>query len=167
MAQSQTTEPLLDREIVERFARDGFVVVENLLSDDEVDAYGAAVTAAVDARTAGDDRPLESRSRYEQSFVQCMNLWEDHPEVRPLSFHPVVARAAAELLGVDAIRVWHDQALYKRAGGRPTDAHQDHPYWPILETASVTAWIPFAAPPGRRDRWRSCRGRTRSGCAGS
>jgi ectoine hydroxylase-related dioxygenase (phytanoyl-CoA dioxygenase family) len=41
------------------------------------------------------------------------------------------------------VRLWHDQALYKQAGGRVTDPHQDHPYWPVKETASVTAWIPF------------------------
>jgi ectoine hydroxylase-related dioxygenase (phytanoyl-CoA dioxygenase family) len=73
-----------------------------------------------------------------------MNLWEDHPEVAPLTFHPKLGRAAAELLRVPAIRLWHDQALYKQPGGRPTDAHQDHPYWPMKETASLTAWIPFA-----------------------
>jgi ectoine hydroxylase-related dioxygenase (phytanoyl-CoA dioxygenase family) len=39
--------------------------------------------------------------------------------------------------------LWHDQALYKQAHGRQTDAHQDHPYWPMKETNSVTAWIPF------------------------
>jgi ectoine hydroxylase-related dioxygenase (phytanoyl-CoA dioxygenase family) len=72
-----------------------------------------------------------------------MNLWEDFPEVRPLTFHPKLGQAAAELLRVPAVRLWHDQALYKRAGGRATDAHQDHPYWPIKETASVTAWIPM------------------------
>jgi ectoine hydroxylase-related dioxygenase (phytanoyl-CoA dioxygenase family) len=97
----------------------------------------------VRARTAGDDRPLHERSRYQQSFTQCMNLWEDRPDVRPLTFHPRLGQAAAELIGVPAVRLWHDQALYKQAGGRSTDAHQDHPYWPIKETSSVTAWIPF------------------------
>ena len=72
-----------------------------------------------------------------------MNLWEDCPDVRPLTFHPRLGQAAAELLGVDVIRLWHDQALYKLPGGRETDPHQDHPYWPMRETASVTAWIPF------------------------
>jgi ectoine hydroxylase-related dioxygenase (phytanoyl-CoA dioxygenase family) len=134
---------LLDSETIEQFDRDGFVVVPGLLESDELDRYNAEVTAAVARRTAGDERPLEQRSRYEQSFVQCMNLWEDTPSVRPLTFHPRLGQAAAELLGVPAVRVWHDQALYKLAGGRGTDAHQDHPYWPMKETASVTAWVPF------------------------
>ncbi|HEY1738673.1 MAG TPA: phytanoyl-CoA dioxygenase family protein, partial [Acidimicrobiia bacterium] len=139
----RTTPRLLDDAIVRAFERDGFVVVPDLLNNDELEHYGAAVTAAVADRTRNDDTPLEEKSRYQQSFVQCINLWEDHPNVAPLVFHPRVGQAAAELLGVPAIRLWHDQALYKRAGGRVTDPHQDHPYWPIKETASVTAWIPF------------------------
>jgi ectoine hydroxylase-related dioxygenase (phytanoyl-CoA dioxygenase family) len=135
--------PLIDREHVDSFERNGFVVIPDLITLDELDVYRERVSAAVLSRTAGDDRRLEEKSRYQQSFLQCMNLWEDFEDVRRLTFHPRLGQAAAELLGVDAVRLWHDQALYKQAGGRPTDAHQDHPYWPIKETLSVTAWIPF------------------------
>lgn len=134
---------LLDEELVLAFERDGFVVVPGLLTAEELDRYGALVAAAVTSRTPASTVPLEEKSRYQQSFTQCMNLWEDQPGVRPLTFHQTVGQAAAELLRVPALRLWHDQALCKEAGGRPTDAHQDHPYWPIRETASVTAWIPF------------------------
>jgi ectoine hydroxylase-related dioxygenase (phytanoyl-CoA dioxygenase family) len=128
---------------VEAFRRDGFVVVPDLLDDAELTAFAPRLDAAVAARTAGDHRPLAERSRYEQSFLQCINLWEDHPELRPLTFHPRVGAAAATLLGADRIRLWHDQALYKETGGRATDAHQDQPYWPIEEADTVTAWIPL------------------------
>src|SRR5690348_10394344 len=143
MRTSTAAGQLLPDAVVRDFERDGFVVVADLLTVDELDHYGAAVTAAVAHRTRGDTTPLAEKSRYQQSFVQCMNLWEDHPEVAPLVFHPALGQAAAELLRVDAVRLWHDQALYKLPGGRETDAHQDHPYWPIEQTASVTAWIPF------------------------
>ena len=130
-------------EHVEAFRRDGFVVVPDLLDDAELVRFGAAVDAAVAARMAWDRRRLEEKSVYEQSFQQCINLWEDHATVRPLSFHATVARTAATLLDVPAVRLWHDQALYKEAGGRGTDAHQDQPYWPIREADTITAWIPF------------------------
>jgi ectoine hydroxylase-related dioxygenase (phytanoyl-CoA dioxygenase family) len=134
---------VLDPAIIEAFDRDGFVTVDGLLTDEELDHYGPAVTAAVADRNRHDNVPLAEKSRYQQSFIQCMNLWEDHPEVAPLTFHPKLGQAAAELLQVPAIRIWHDQALYKVPGSRPTDAHQDHPYWPMKETPSITAWIPF------------------------
>jgi ectoine hydroxylase-related dioxygenase (phytanoyl-CoA dioxygenase family) len=137
------TNPLVPPHLIEAFQDLGFVVVPDLLTDDERDRYATAVTRAVTDRKTGDQRSLAEKSRYEQSFIQCQNLWEDHPEIRPLSFHPLVSQAAAELLGVERVRLWHDQALYKEPGGRETDAHQDQPYWPIEEPLTVTAWIPF------------------------
>jgi ectoine hydroxylase-related dioxygenase (phytanoyl-CoA dioxygenase family) len=129
--------------LVADFARDGFAVVPDLLDADELVRFGSAVDEGVTRRSSRDSRTLAEKSRYEQSFVQCQNLWEDCPGVRPLTFHPAITAAAAQLLGVAAIRIWHDQALYKEAGGRETDAHQDQPYWPIAETDTITAWIPF------------------------
>lgn len=140
---SPTTTSIVPQHLIEAYRRDGFVMIPDLLTPEEVDRYNEAVTAGVRARTAADTRSLAERSRYEQSFLQCMNLWEDRPDVRPLTFHPRLGQAAAELMGVSAVRLWHDQALYKVPGGRATDAHQDHPYWPIKETNSITAWIPF------------------------
>jgi len=101
------------------------------------------VDQAVARRTRRDTRSLTEKSRYEQSFIQCINLWEDTPGVRPLTFHPLIAATAARLIAADRIRLWHDQALYKEPGGRDTDPHQDAPYWPMAETDAVTAWIPF------------------------
>lgn len=125
------------------FDENGFVVVPKLLDADELADFGAAVDRGVAACTADDPRPLEARTRYEQSFRQCINLWEDFADVRALTFHPRITQAAAELLGVPAIRLWHDQALYKEAGGRETDPHHDQPYWPLAEANTITAWIPF------------------------
>ena len=125
------------------FRRDGFVMVPDLLGADELDRYGAAVDEAVARRKRFDNRKLGDKTPYEQSFIQCINLWEDTPAVRPLTFHPVVCETAARLLGIDKLRLWHDQALYKEAGGRLTDPHQDQPYWPMVETDTITAWIPF------------------------
>jgi len=134
---------VLSPQLVEDFRRDGFVVVPDLLDVGELERFGAAVDVAVARRSRDDTRTLAEKSRYEQSFVQCQNLWEDSADVRALSFHPRIAETAARLLGVDAVRLWHDQALYKESGGRETDPHQDQPYWPIVETDTITAWIPF------------------------
>jgi hypothetical protein len=125
------------------FAENGWVVVPGVLSPLELERYGAAVDRGVAARSAHDPRPLEARTLYEQSFRQCINLWEDCEDVRPLTFHPRIAQIAAELLDVPTLRLWHDQALYKEAGGRETDPHHDQPYWPLVETNNITAWIAF------------------------
>src|SRR5579864_1650769 len=125
------------------FGRDGFVHVKNLVPADEIAGFAYAVDEAVAARKVNDVRMLSEKSPYEQSFIQCQNLWEDWPSVRALTFHPAIAGMAARLIGARRLRLWHDQALYKEPGGRETDAHQDHPYWPINEDRTLTAWIPL------------------------
>ncbi len=143
MPSSTAIKQVVSQELRDSFHQNGFVMVPDLLTPEEVERFGEAVTRGVTERTAAHTIPLEKRNNYQQSFLQCMNLWEDRPDVAPLTFHPKIGQAAAELMGVDACRVWHDQALIKEAHGRKTDAHQDHPYWPIKETNSITAWIPF------------------------
>lgn len=135
--------PILDPDDVATFERHGFVVTKDLLSLDELSTFGRAVDQAVAARTSDDGRTVDEKTAYEQSFVQCMRVWETDRDVRPLTFHARLAEAAAELLGVKALRLWQDQALYKESGGRETDPHQDAPFWPIGDAPLVTAWIPF------------------------
>ena len=80
-----TAAALVSDEQVAAFRRDGFVVVPGLLTDDELRAYGQEVDAAMAARKKHDNRALSEKTRYEQSFIQCQNLWEDFSGVRPLT----------------------------------------------------------------------------------
>jgi ectoine hydroxylase-related dioxygenase (phytanoyl-CoA dioxygenase family) len=129
--------------LVACFQRDGFVHAPAVLTGEEVRRYRAAVDQAVETRKRNDRRALGEKTPYEQSFIQCEYLWEDFPDVRALAFHPGIAGLAAALIGGERVRMWHDQALYKEAGGRETDAHQDHAYWPIEGLDAITAWTPL------------------------
>lgn len=133
----------LNPKSVAEFAANGFVTIMNMLNDVELTTYTDAVDAEVAARTAGDTRSVSEKTIYEQSFVQCMRLWETDSLVRELSCHPGLAGAAAQLLDVTSVRLWQDQALYKEAGGRETTAHQDETFWPIGSAPLVSAWIPL------------------------
>lgn len=128
---------------IDRFEADGFLLVDDFFTDEELDHYGACVDVAVRHRTSEDSRELAEKNLYEQTFVQCMRLWEDHPDVAPFTFHSKLGAAAAALLRTDCVRLWHDQALYKEPGGRKTDAHLDYPFWPTNSTDLVSVWIPF------------------------
>lgn len=134
---SESTEP------VERYRRDGFVHVRGLIAVEEIERLAPAVDQAVATRKARDTRRVEEKTPYEQSFIQCQYVWEDFPAIRPLTFHAELGRMLALLLGAERVRLWHDQALYKEPGGRETEAHQDHAYWPIAEEDTITAWIPL------------------------
>jgi ectoine hydroxylase-related dioxygenase (phytanoyl-CoA dioxygenase family) len=58
-----------------------------------------------------------------------------------------LARIAAELLGVRGVRLYHDQALYKEAGGGFTPWHADQYYWPLASDLCCTAWLPLQDTP--------------------
>lgn len=138
MQQSQ-----LNQQQIDQYQADGFLLVEDFFSDSEMESFGRAVDAAVAYRTSEDNRKLDDKNLYEQTFDQCMRLWEDRPDVAPFTFHPKLCAAAAALLQADRVRLWHDQALYKAPGGRKTDAHLDYPFWPVVEQDLVSVWIPF------------------------
>lgn len=135
--------PILDPSQIEEFASNGFVCTEGLIESDQVERHREAVDRAVERRTSGDTRSVEEKGTYEQSFIQCMRLWETDPDVRPLTFDRRLAEAASELLNVDRLLLWQDQALYKEPGGRITDAHQDQTFWPVGDVPMISAWIPF------------------------
>ena len=48
--------------------------------------------------TVSDTRTLAEKSAYEQSFVQCQYIWEDFPDVRPLTFHPAIGELTAAIV---------------------------------------------------------------------
>lgn len=73
----------MNDEVLDHFNANGFVVVPDLLTEQECERFGRAVDRAVAARSAGDPRALADRTPYEQSFRQVLNLWEDFPDVRP------------------------------------------------------------------------------------
>jgi ectoine hydroxylase-related dioxygenase (phytanoyl-CoA dioxygenase family) len=50
-------------------------------------------------------------------------------------------------MGTTGVRVYHDQALNKEAGGGITPWHADQYYWPVSSDKMVTAWIPLQDTP--------------------
>lgn len=132
---------------IQQFRRDGFIKLKNFFAREELDEYGPTLTELTLSKNPLKDRPMETRSTYDKAFIQVGNLWEQHPKAREFAFGKRAARAAAELMGVAGVRMWHDQALYKEAGGGFTPWHADQQYWPFDSEKCVTIWIPLQAVP--------------------
>jgi ectoine hydroxylase-related dioxygenase (phytanoyl-CoA dioxygenase family) len=86
---------------------------------------------------------MQKRSVYQRAFVQEVNLWQRIEALRPLVFSTKLAQLAASLMGVDGVRLYHDQALVKVAHGGRTPWHCDQYYWPLDTDRTVTVWIPL------------------------
>jgi ectoine hydroxylase-related dioxygenase (phytanoyl-CoA dioxygenase family) len=94
-----------------------------------------------------EDKPLEQRTTYGKAFLQISNIWEKSEIVKEFILGKRQARIASDLLQTRGVRLYHDQTLYKEAGGGYTPWHVDQYYWPLATEKTVTAWIPLHAVP--------------------
>ncbi len=128
--------------IAQGFREHGHAVVRGLASPEEVAAYRPGLLRAA-PKGRYDHRPLEERDVYGRAFVQMFNLWTHDDEARAFVFARRFASVAAALLGVDGVRLYHDQALFKEPGGGFTPWHQDQFYWPLDTDKTITMWMPL------------------------
>jgi ectoine hydroxylase-related dioxygenase (phytanoyl-CoA dioxygenase family) len=134
----------LTPEQIERYQQDGVVVIEGLLDAEELQTWRTHVDAAVASRQGrklanGDMKSGDSY--YDKVFTQRLNLWVDHAGMRGLMLDPRLGKMAAELAGVDGIRIWHDQALIKEPWANPTAWHLDNPYWSFSSRNAISIWV--------------------------
>jgi len=122
------------------YRRDGHLFLPGVAAAEEVACYRPAIAEAVEAVARSRD-PQGRLDDYGSLFTQVTNLWRLSDAVRRLVFARRFAGIAAGLLGVPAVRLYHDQALFKEPGGQRTPWHQDHYYWPLDTDAALTMWL--------------------------
>lgn len=138
--------PLLPDQI-EQYRREGFIHLPEVFDAATLAEFEPTLTELTLAHDPDRGKRLKEKDLYGQAFIQVGNLWEMHARARAFSFSKRLARIAAELMGTRGVRMYHDQALYKEAGGGFTPWHVDQQYWPLASPRSITAWIPLHAVP--------------------
>jgi ectoine hydroxylase-related dioxygenase (phytanoyl-CoA dioxygenase family) len=142
----------LTGEQIQRYQGDGFLVVENFLSTDELDHWRSAVTNAVGERagikipgknikTGEADGINEDSDYFAKVFDQLLNLWQTSEVIRQIMVDERIGKMAAQLSGADGIRIWHDQALIKRPWANPTAWHLDTPFWSFSDRRAISIWV--------------------------
>ncbi|KAA3611213.1 MAG: phytanoyl-CoA dioxygenase family protein [Calditrichaeota bacterium] len=132
----------ITEEQIEFYNQNGFIILKDVLIGPALEFAKTVMEAAVLIRKKEDERSLSEKSPYEQSFLQCGFLAFDFQPVKDYVFGKRFAGIARDLMRVDGIRLWHDQALFKEAGGRATPVHQDSSYWPLSNPElSTTIWL--------------------------
>jgi phytanoyl-CoA hydroxylase len=116
---------VLSAEQIDHFHREGYVVVEDLLTQAEVDRF---VAHLVEAPTG--------------TFGLHGHLQDPH--YRFLATHPRVAGAAAQILGA-RVRVVQTMLLDKAPqGGKGIALHQDSHYLPNEPNTLMACWLAFS-----------------------
>ncbi len=128
------------------YTKNGFIKIKDVLPSKIIDYFNSVITDKV-ATLSEAMEPLEKRDTYGKAFLQLFNLWEKDSRIKELIFSQRIAKIAADLMNVEGVRLYHDQALFKEVGGGITPWHADQYYWPLATDKTVTVWIPLQATP--------------------
>lgn len=125
-----------------QYRRDGQILLRGLASREEIAEYRPEIQRTL--RDVSARKEVQGRiEEYSSLFVQVTNVWMLNDRVRRFVLARRFAGAAARLMGVPRVRLYHDQALFKPAGGRATPWHQDQFYWPLETTHTISLWMPL------------------------
>ena len=151
----------LTEDMVRSYRENGFLVVEGFLDAERLAHWRTVTQEAVDQRLASLAAPpsasegpndvvamenarLKANSAddyYAQVFTQCLKLADTHPGMYEIMHAPALGEFVGTLAGVDGLRIWHDQALFKPPFGNPTAWHLDNPYWSFSSPNSISIWV--------------------------
>ena len=133
---------LITESTVRDFQRDGHVCIRGLTTLEEIESYWPFLQDTA-KKGVYEKRPLNERDTYGKAFLQIHNLWQRNEICKKFVYAKRFAHAAATLLGVKSVHLYHDQALFKEPKGGHTPWHQDQTYWPLEKGSTVTMWLPL------------------------
>ena len=137
-----SSEYTLSKSQIEGYKTNGHIFLQGLASTQEVSFYRQAILDAV-TKLNTERRKLEDRDTYGKAFLQIFNLWRQNEVLKSFVLCRRFGHVAAKLMGVEKVRLYHDQALFKEPGGGPTPWHQDQFYWPLDTNNTITMWMPL------------------------
>lgn len=132
----------LSAEQIAEYRENGHILLRGVCTPDEVAEYRAVIREVMDRRFP-ERPPMEGRDIFSRAFLSLSNCWNDEPSTRPYIFARRFAQICADLMGADALRIFHSQIFFKEPGGGPTPWHQDHYYWPLDTEKMCTIWMPL------------------------
>ena len=130
---------------VDRFRRQGAVVLRGILDAQQVETLAAGVErnlaepSDLAIRTESSDGP----GAFFEDFCNWQRIDEFDRAIRSSPF----AAVAGALTGSSMIRLFHDHVLVKEGTTAKTPWHQDQPYYCIDGTQNVSFWIPLDPVP--------------------
>jgi len=136
----------LSKEQIEFYQTNRFIKLKEVLNEETLVFFNKTISARVNKMNTITTK-LEERGTYGKAFLQLFNLWCEDDVVKELIFSKRLAKIATDLMQVNGVRMYHDQALFKEGGGGITPWHADQYYWPLVTDKTVTAWIPLQAIP--------------------
>lgn len=135
----------LTQEQIEYYQENGFIKLKQVLDEETLAYFNEEITKIVFEKNPLLAKPMEERNTFEKAFIQIGNLFETSETVKQLVLSKRLGKIAADLMKVDGVRLYHDQALYKEPSttSNITPWHADQYYWPLATDNTATVWIPL------------------------
>ena len=138
------TEPTLAQ--IQAYERDGFLIVENWLSEDEVERtrerFHACFEHEWETGLAPDEVNYTPGVTPPDRTRQLCNVWKADRWLAHITLAERNAQFAARLAGEPGMRILQDNMIWKPPSGKALLAHQDAAYVPFLEPPNMTTcWM--------------------------
>ncbi len=136
----------ITEEQVSWYQENGFIKLKHVFGQETLDFFNKEITRIVHERNPLLKKTMEERTTFEKAFIQIGNLFRIDETVKKLVLSKRLGKIAADLMQVEGVRLYHDQALYKEPTGKTSNItpwHADQYYWPLDTLNTVTAWIPL------------------------
>lgn len=131
--------PEITREQRALFDEQGHIVLGPLVPPEQIARLRRAFEDQAAVWAAEIDTPLDD---YLAVVSQWTNVWEHNAVFRAQMFQQRAAAIAAELIGCEKVRVFHDHLIVKPpSGGGTIPWHRDLPNWPVAEPRAVSCWL--------------------------
>ena len=135
------THPLLTRDDIDSYQRDGVVLVKGLFVDHvETLRRGIEANMAAPGPYASNNEKAGETGRFFDDYCN----WTRIPEFAEVVRGSALAEVAADLMGSNSVQMFHDHVLVKEPGtSMATPWHQDGPYYFVEGEQTVSFWSPL------------------------
>jgi ectoine hydroxylase-related dioxygenase (phytanoyl-CoA dioxygenase family) len=137
---------LIDSTLIDTFRRDGFVIIRNLLNDDEIAAARARFEPLFQGKFETGLYPdewnwQEGRDPADRTRQIC-NGWKSDRTVARIVLSEKVGELCARMIGWPGARIGQDNVLWKPPGAKSLGFHQDDSYchW-VVPMGYATCWM--------------------------
>jgi len=144
--------PLSDALLLQ-FSRNGHCFLPGLVMQEQVTEMAKVIKKEFAERkedalshyksVVGSDRHHSQQPPFHQLF----NTWKRNSKAKSFILHKSLGKIAAQLLDVDAVRLYQDSVFVKEPGAGPTEWHSDLKMAPFNSNDFVTFWLPLVPVP--------------------
>ncbi|WP_417844569.1 phytanoyl-CoA dioxygenase family protein [Thalassospira sp.] len=133
--------PLVSPADIEAWQRDGVVLIRGLFAN-HVDQLAAGIETNM--RQPGPYAAENLKAGEGGRFFDDYCNWQRIGEFEQVIRQSALGEVAADLMGSQAVQLFHDHVLVKEPGtSKPTPWHQDSPYYFVEGEQTISFWSPL------------------------